>query len=120
MVSAATGQSRTCLLYTSDPTGPLPARKGTLAKEVPMFDFSIPIDRHGTWCTQWDYVADRFGVPDLLPFTISDMDFATAPCILDAVSRRLAHGVLGYSRWQNEAFLGAIAHWYASLSLIHI
>ena len=27
---------------------------------------------------------------------------------------RLAHGVFGYSRWRNEAFLGAIAHWYAS------
>jgi cystathionine beta-lyase len=79
-----------------------------------MFDFATPIDRHGTWCTQWDYVADRFGAADLLPFTISDMDFATAPCILDAVSQRLAHGVFGYSRWQNEAFLGAIAHWYAS------
>ncbi|MDE4770703.1 hypothetical protein PXW85_21625, partial [Klebsiella pneumoniae] len=23
-----------------------------------MFDFATPIDRHGTWCTQWDYVAD--------------------------------------------------------------
>lgn len=79
-----------------------------------MFDFATPIDRHGTWCTQWDYVADRFGAADLLPFTISDMDFATAPCILDAVSQRLAHGVFGYSRWRNEAFLGAIVHWYAS------
>lgn len=47
-----------------------------------MFDFSKQIDRHGTWCTQWDYVADRFGVADLLPFTISDMDFATAPVFL--------------------------------------
>lgn len=44
-----------------------------------MFDFSQVVDRHGTWCTQWDYVADRFGTADLLPFTISDMDFATAP-----------------------------------------
>ncbi|HHK8254742.1 TPA: hypothetical protein ACQVKF_005226, partial [Serratia marcescens] len=26
-----------------------------------MFDFATPIDRHGTWCTQWDYIADRFG-----------------------------------------------------------
>ncbi|MGQ7074967.1 hypothetical protein, partial [Enterobacter asburiae] len=26
-----------------------------------MFDFSKVVDRHGTWCTQWDYVADRFG-----------------------------------------------------------
>nr|VUD30721.1 cystathionine beta-lyase [Raoultella sp. NCTC 9187] len=59
-----------------------------------MFDFSTPVDRHGTWCTQWDYVADRFGTADLLPFTISDMDFATAPCILDAVSQRLATAFL--------------------------
>lgn len=72
------------------------------------------VDRHGTWCTQWDYVADRFGAPDLLPFTISDMDFATAPCILEAINQRLAHGVLGYSRWKNDEFLGAIAHWFAT------
>ncbi|WP_312272900.1 MalY/PatB family protein [Pseudescherichia sp.] len=79
-----------------------------------MFDFSTAIDRHGTWCTQWDYVADRFGVADLLPFTISDMDFATAPCILDAIQQRLAHGVLGYSRWKNDDFLGAVCHWYGT------
>ncbi|HCT4965070.1 TPA: pyridoxal phosphate-dependent aminotransferase [Citrobacter koseri] len=79
-----------------------------------MFDFSKVVDRHGTWCTQWDYVADRFGTPDLLPFTISDMDFATAPCILEAINQRLAHGVLGYSRWKNDEFLGAIAHWFAT------
>lgn len=77
-----------------------------------MFDFSHPVDRHGTWCTQWDYVADRFGAADLLPFTISDMDFPTAPVILDALVQRLAHGVLGYSRWKNEDFIGAVAHWY--------
>ncbi|WP_313082120.1 MalY/PatB family protein [Atlantibacter sp.] len=76
-----------------------------------MFDFSTPVDRHGTWCTQWDYVADRFGTADLLPFTISDMDFPTAPCILDALSQRLAHGVFGYSRWKHDDFLSAISHW---------
>lgn len=76
------------------------------------FDFSAVVDRHGTWCTQWDYVADRFGSADLLPFTISDMDFATAPCILDALQKRLQHGVLGYSRWKHDDFIGAIEHWY--------
>lgn len=77
-----------------------------------MFDFSTVVDRHGTWCTQWDYVADRFGTADLLPFTISDMDFATAPCILEALTQRLSHGVLGYSRWKNDEFLAAISHWF--------
>lgn len=69
-----------------------------------MFDFSKVVDRHGTWCTQWDYVADRFGTADLLPFTISDMDFATAPCIIEALNQRLMHGVFGYSRWKTMSF----------------
>lgn len=77
-----------------------------------MFDFSTPVDRHGSWCTQWDYIADRFGSADLLPFTISDMDFPAAPCILDALGGRLAHGVFGYSRWKHDDFLGAIEHWF--------
>ena len=77
-----------------------------------MYDFSKVVVRHGTWCTQWDYVADRFGSADLLPFTISDMDFATAPCILEALTQRLSHGVLGYSRWKNDEFLAAISHWF--------
>lgn len=77
-----------------------------------MFDFSTVVDRHGTWCTQWDYVADRFGADDLLPFTISDMDFATAPCITAALHERINHGVFGYSRWKNNEFLAAVAHWF--------
>lgn len=77
-----------------------------------MFNFDRPVDRHGSWCTQWDFVADRFGHADLLPFTISDMDFATAPVVLAALQQRLTHGVFGYSRWQHNDFLGAIAHWY--------
>lgn len=77
-----------------------------------MFDFSTVVDRHGTWCTQWDYVADRFGTADLLPFTISDMDFATAPCIIEALHQRIDHGVFGYSRWKNDEFLASVSHWF--------
>ena len=85
-----------------------------------MFDFSTVVDRHGTWWTQWDYVADRFGAPDLLPFTISDMDFATAPCITDALHQRINHGVFGYSRWKNDEFLAAVAHWFHQRFNSHI
>lgn len=76
-----------------------------------MFDFSTPVNRLGTWCTQWDYVADRFGVADLLPFTISDMDFPSAPCIQEAIKSWVTQGVLGYSRWQNPEFTGAVTGW---------
>ena len=78
-----------------------------------MFDFSTPVNRYGTYCTQWDYVEDRFGEADLLPFTISDMDFAVAPCIEKALSERLAHGVFGYSRWNHDDFKSAITGWFS-------
>ncbi|MGL5250379.1 MAG: MalY/PatB family protein [Enterovibrio sp.] len=76
-------------------------------------DFDRVVDRHGTYCTQWDYVADRFGHADLLPFTISDMDFATAPCIRQTLATRLEHGVFGYSRWDHSDFKGAVSDWFA-------
>ncbi|MFE2290979.1 MalY/PatB family protein [Streptomyces sp. NPDC059452] len=78
------------------------------------YDFDAVVDRRGTWCVQWDGVADRFGVDGLLPFTISDMDFATAPEVLDALRARVEHGVFGYTTWQQDDFRSAIAHWYAT------
>ena len=83
-----------------------------MSSETMSSSFSVPVDRHGTYCTQWDFVQDRFGQADLLPFTISDMDFATAPAILQAITDRTTHVVFGYSRWQHDDFLGAIEHWY--------
>ncbi|MFF4092432.1 MalY/PatB family protein [Streptomyces sp. NPDC001834] len=78
------------------------------------YDFDTVIDRRGTWSVQWDGVADRFGVDGLLPFTISDMDFETAPQVLRALRNRLDHGVFGYTTWQQDDFRSAIAHWYAT------
>lgn len=77
------------------------------------FDFDAVVDRRGTWCVQWDGVADRFGVDGLLPFTISDMDFPSPPAVLDALRDRIAHGVLGYTDWRHEDFLSAIRDWFA-------
>jgi cystathionine beta-lyase len=76
------------------------------------FDFSKIINRKGTYSTQWDYIADRFGRADLLPFTISDMDFETSPAIKEAVVARASHGVFGYSRWNHDEFKNAIISWY--------
>ncbi|EEX94819.1 cystathionine beta-lyase [Vibrio orientalis CIP 102891 = ATCC 33934] len=84
------------------------------------FDFDTPIDRTGTYCTQWDYVQDRFGKSGLLPFTISDMDFAAPQPVLNALKQRLEHPVLGYSRWNHDDFKGAISDWYQSRFHCHI
>lgn len=78
------------------------------------YDFDTVIDRRGTWSVQWDGVADRFGVDGLLPFTISDMDFTTAPEVLAALRARLDHGVFGYTDWRLGDFRPAVAHWFAT------
>ncbi|KGL42356.1 pyridoxal phosphate-dependent aminotransferase [Listeria sp. SHR_NRA_18] len=76
------------------------------------YDFNEVVDRKNTYCTQWDYIEDRFGEADLLPFSISDTEFRVATPVLAAIQERVAHGVFGYSRWNHEAFKGSIIDWY--------
>ncbi|MFJ8668448.1 MalY/PatB family protein [Streptomyces sp. NPDC093600] len=78
------------------------------------YDFDREIDRRGTSSVQWDGIADRFGAGDLLPFTISDMDFASPPEVLAALRERVDHGVFGYTDWRLGEFREAIRHWYAT------
>ncbi|NOI36228.1 pyridoxal phosphate-dependent aminotransferase [Vibrio cyclitrophicus] len=77
-----------------------------------MFNFSQKIDRKNSYCTQWDYVEDRFGEPNLLPFTISDMDFPTPQVVINALQSRIEHPVFGYSRWNHEDFKDSITDWF--------
>jgi len=74
--------------------------------------FDKVIDRKGTYSTQWDYVEDRFGKKDLLPFTISDTDFAAPDNVLDALQKRLNHPVFGYTRWNHSDYKGSIVTWF--------
>ena len=75
-------------------------------------NFDAIVNRKGTYCTQWDYIKDRFGTDDLLPFTISDMDFEVPKEIIDSVISRVNHKVFGYSRWNNDDFKDSIKLWY--------
>ena len=69
-------------------------------------------DRKGTYCTQWDYVKDRFGKEELLPFTISDMDLESPTEIAEALIKRINHKIFGYSRWNHDDFKNSIEGWY--------
>lgn len=77
-------------------------------------NFDEIINRKRTYCTQWDYIEDRFGpgTKDLTPFSISDTDFKCPQEILDAIVERTTHGIFGYSRWNHEDYKGAIKNWY--------
>ncbi|AQY52111.1 aminotransferase class I and II family protein [Listeria weihenstephanensis FSL R9-0317] len=84
------------------------------------YDFNEVIDRKNTYCTQWDYIEDRFGEHDLLPFSISDTEFQVPTPVLEAIQARVAHGVFGYSRWNHDAFKGSITNWYQTRFNAHV
>ncbi len=56
------------------------------------YDFDAPVERRGTWSTRWErYPAD------VIPLWVADTDFRAPPAVLEALQRRIAHGVFGYS-----------------------
>jgi cystathionine beta-lyase len=55
-------------------------------------DFDSILPRRGSGCIKFDRR------PDLDPFWVADMDFASAPPILEALHRRVDHGVFGYAQ----------------------
>lgn len=79
-------------------------------------NFDKIIDRKGTYCTQWDYIEDRFGKgnSDLTPFSISDTDFKCPQEIINKVIERVQHGIFGYSRWNHSDYKTSIVNWYKS------
>ncbi len=56
------------------------------------FDFDTQIARRGTGSIKYDRR------PELDPFWVADMDFVSAPPILEALHRRIEHGVFGYAQ----------------------
>lgn len=73
-------------------------------------DFDEAIERRGTDSYKWDDNEKLFGRPDLLPFWVADMDFATPQPILDAIKARCEHPVLGYGIRSDEYF-GSLMDW---------
>ena len=69
------------------------------------FDFDQIIDRRATNAYKWDVGADE------LPMWVADMDFATAPAIVNAIARRLEQGAFGYNTVP-ESFRDSIIRWW--------
>ncbi|MCO7230524.1 PatB family C-S lyase [Halomonas sp. CnH100-B] len=79
------------------------------------FDFATPVERRapeGQYASQkWHRYA-----ADVLPLWVADMDFHSPPAVIDALQRRVAHGVYGYGEVPatlSEALCQWSAHHYA-------
>lgn len=75
------------------------------------FDFDTVIERRGTNCLKYDFARERGKAEDVLPLWVADMDFQTAPEILERLERAVRHGIFGYSESKDEYFQ-AVYEWY--------
>ena len=69
------------------------------------YDFDEVIDRRGTNSLKWDIGENE------IPMWVADMDFRTAPCIINAIKERADHGVFGYSIIPDEWYSAYIDWW---------
>lgn len=74
------------------------------------YNFDEFPSRYGTNCFKWDNLAKSFGEDAKYPLFVADMDFVSAPEILDALHERVDHGVFGYT-FVGDGYLDAIVNW---------
>ena len=70
-----------------------------------IFDEIIP--RRNTNCYKWDSAVSD----EVLPMWVADMDFRTAPAVIDALVRRALHGVFGYTK-PLTTYYDAVSDWF--------
>lgn len=74
------------------------------------YDFDAVIDRRGTHSLKWDYCPRAYGLHDVIPMWVADMDFPAPQPVVDAVVARAAHPVYGYTSTPS-AFWEATVDW---------
>lgn len=75
------------------------------------FDFDKVVDRRGTNCLKYDFALERGKHEGILPFWVADMDFETAPAIIESLQKTVAGGIYGYTDTK-EDYDQAIINWY--------
>jgi cysteine-S-conjugate beta-lyase len=74
------------------------------------YDFDRVCDRHGTSSVKWDYEREYTGHTGLIPLWVADMDFPAPQPIMEAIRRRVDHGIFGYVR-EPDSYFEAARSW---------
>jgi cystathionine beta-lyase len=78
-----------------------------------IYDFDAVPDRRASDCGKWNFYA-----ADILPMWVADMDFISPEPVIQALRRRVEHGIFGYPTSIGQAafvpeLTGAIVNWIA-------
>lgn len=86
-------------------------RKDFILKEAYMkYSFDERMERLGKHAAKWEEIEKNFGANDLWPMWIADMDFKTAPEIIEEVKKKAEYGIFGYV-YRPESYYKAAAEW---------
>ena len=78
-----------------------------------MYDFSKRTNRFNTNSYKWDVKENE------LPMWVADMDFETAPAIIDALHKRVDHKIFGYNTVPDDYF-EAYQNWWERRHHFHM
>lgn len=79
------------------------------------YDFDEIVNRRGTNSVKWDEAKEE----GVIPMWVADMDFKAAPCILEALQKRVDHGVFGYTIVP-DSYYESIISWFERRHQWHI
>lgn len=71
------------------------------------YDFDTIIERRDTFSYKWDSSVEC----DVIPMWVADMDFRTAPTIVEALHKRVQHGIFGYTKVP-DIYYDAVINWF--------
>lgn len=85
-----------------------------------MYNFDELTQRRGTGSYKWDSdpetgemsLTQAAGEP-MIPLWVADMDFRTAPCITEALGKRVDSGIFGYVKVP-DSYYEALGEWFRS------
>lgn len=71
------------------------------------YDFDEIISRRNSNSYKWDEVMEE----GVLPMWVADMDFRTAPAVVEVLRKRMDHGIFGYTKVP-PVYYDAIINWF--------
>jgi cysteine-S-conjugate beta-lyase len=75
-----------------------------------MWNFDEHAKREGTNCIKYDLRDEIFGVNDVIPMWVADMDFDTPDFVVESLQNRLDHHIYGYS-FRPPEYYSSIINW---------
>ncbi|MBX4258590.1 pyridoxal phosphate-dependent aminotransferase [Clostridium estertheticum] len=78
--------------------------------EIKQFCALYLMDRVGTNSLKWDALDKRYGDKNLIPMWVADMEFKAPEVVVNAMKKRIEHGIFGYS-YVPDSYYNSFINW---------